>query len=88
MTDGVVQKSKAYENQSAEVPLKVVDVKQLRPRPQIRDQGVGGSNPLSPTNIFNNLQAFSRLPKTRCTRFCTGQNLKDQQADLLRGNNL
>ena len=22
----------------------------------VRDQGVGGSNPLSPTNIFNNLQ--------------------------------
>jgi hypothetical protein len=22
----------------------------------VRDQGVGGSNPLSPTNIFNNLR--------------------------------
>ncbi len=25
----------------------------------VRDQGVGGSNPLSPTNIFNNLAAVS-----------------------------
>jgi hypothetical protein len=24
----------------------------------VRDQGVGGSNPLSPTNIFNNLREF------------------------------
>jgi hypothetical protein len=22
----------------------------------VRDQGVGGSNPLSPTNVFNNLR--------------------------------
>jgi hypothetical protein len=25
----------------------------------VRDQGVGGSNPLSPTNKINNLQKFS-----------------------------
>ena len=24
----------------------------------VRDQGVGGSNPLSPTNIFNKIQPF------------------------------
>jgi hypothetical protein len=24
----------------------------------VRDQGVGGSNPLSPTNVFNNLQEY------------------------------
>jgi hypothetical protein len=28
----------------------------------VRDQGVGGSNPLSPTIIFNNLQSISGSP--------------------------
>ena len=28
----------------------------------VRDQGVGGSNPLSPTNSFNETQAISGLP--------------------------
>src|SRR5579884_2391740 len=36
----------------------------------VRDQGVGGSNPLSPTNIFNDLNAFLVLPSQRCRRFC------------------
>lgn len=27
-----------------------------------RDQGVGGSNPLSPTNLFNDLQLTSGMP--------------------------
>ena len=26
----------------------------------VRDQGVGGSNPLSPTNIFNKISLFDR----------------------------
>ena len=30
----------------------------------VRDQGVGGSNPLSPTNLFNNLHEISGLPPT------------------------
>jgi hypothetical protein len=29
----------------------------------VRDQGVGGSNPLSPTIIFNNLQSLPGSPK-------------------------
>ena len=29
--------------------------------PQIRDQGVGGSNPLSPTNLVSNFQEQQRL---------------------------
>jgi hypothetical protein len=28
----------------------------------VRDQGVGGSNPLSPANLFNHLQPISGLP--------------------------
>src|ERR1039457_4065150 len=36
----------------------------------VRDQGVGGSNPLSPTNFFNNLNAFLVFPSHRCRRFC------------------
>src|ERR1044071_794128 len=30
----------------------------------VRDQGVGGSNPLSPTNLFNHLQLISGVPST------------------------
>ena len=30
----------------------------------VRDQGVGGSNPLSPTNIFNNLNDTSGFTAT------------------------
>jgi len=30
----------------------------------VRDQGVGGSNPLSPTNKINNLHRFPGSPKT------------------------
>ena len=30
----------------------------------VRDQGVGGSNPLSPTNLFNDLRAVSDFPST------------------------
>ena len=33
-------------------------------------RGVGGSNPLSPTNIFNNLSAFLVFPSHYCRRFC------------------
>jgi hypothetical protein len=36
----------------------------------VRDQGGGGSNPLSPTNSFNNLHAILVLPSHRCGRFC------------------
>jgi hypothetical protein len=28
----------------------------------VRDQGVGGSNPLSPTNLFNHINCISGLP--------------------------
>ena len=31
----------------------------------VRDQGVGGSNPLSPTNIFKQIQAFQRPQNSR-----------------------
>jgi hypothetical protein len=30
----------------------------------VRDQGVGGSNPLSPTNIFKHLNITSGFPST------------------------
>ena len=30
----------------------------------VRDQGVGGSNPLSPTNLFKHLNATSGFPST------------------------
>src|SRR5690349_5347390 len=30
----------------------------------VRDQGVGGSNPLSPTNFFKNLKRTSGFPST------------------------
>ena len=36
----------------------------------VRDQGVGGSNPLSPTNYFNNFCAFLVFPSHHCRRFC------------------
>src|ERR1700680_1338680 len=35
----------------------------------VRDQGVGGSNPLSPTNLFNNFQT------TSCTKNRAGLHL-------------
>ena len=35
-------------------------MRQLLPNLLIRDQGVGGSNPLSPTNIFSRLQTSSK----------------------------
>ena len=36
----------------------------------VRDQGVGGSNPLSPTNVFNSLRQFSSRPKIHCSQNC------------------
>ena len=33
-----------------------------KPRNLVRDQGVGGSNPLSPTNVFNHLQTTDLNP--------------------------
>ena len=30
----------------------------------VRDQGVGGSNPLSPTNVFEETRALKQLPAT------------------------
>ena len=47
----------------------------------VRDQGVGGSNPLSPTIFFNNLQPFSSRLKIQCRRFCSGESLQVQQVD-------
>ena len=35
----------------------------------VRDQGVGGSNPLSPTIFFNNLQPFSPIKKSNVDDF-------------------
>ena len=46
----------------------------------VRDQGVGGSNPLSPTNCFQSLAPESQLPNrplwfyTRCSRVPTRVN--------------
>ncbi len=51
----------------------------------VRDQGVGGSNPLSPTNIFNSLQPFYPKQKIRCRRICSGQSLQVQQVENLNG---
>jgi hypothetical protein len=36
----------------------------------VRDQGVGGSNPLSPTNLFKQISSTSGFPSQRCGRFC------------------
>ena len=41
----------------------------------VRDQGVGGSNPLSPTNKINSLQTLYLGQKIRCRRFCSGDFL-------------
>jgi hypothetical protein len=46
----------------------------------VRDQGVGGSNPLSPTNIINNVQTFSSRLKIQCRRFCSGESLQVPQS--------
>ena len=35
----------------------------------VRDQGVGGSNPLSPTKVFKGLQSFWNFQKINCSRF-------------------
>ena len=45
----------------------------------LREQGVGGSNPLSPTIFFNNLPPFHPATKSRCRRFCSGESLRVQQ---------
>jgi len=49
-----------------------------RPKPEhlVRDQGVGGSNPLSPTNKINNLQNHGPDP------LVLAQVLKYQRAHL------
>ena|SRR5271157_1143651 len=39
----------------------------------VRDQGVGGSNPLSPTNYFNNLPATSGFAATSLVDFVDGR---------------
>ena len=49
----------------------------------VRDQGVGGSNPLSPTIIFNNLQSFHLTGKFHCRRFCGGESLKNSEEGYL-----
>src|SRR5271166_1897829 len=49
----------------------------------VRDQGVGGSNPLSPTNHFNNLSAFLVLPSQHCRRFCRRSRLSGFSARIL-----
>jgi hypothetical protein len=40
----------------------------------VRDQGVGGSNPLSPTNIFKDITALLDFRLHRCSRFCRRSN--------------
>ena len=39
----------------------------------VRDQGVGGSNPLSPTNLFKYLTALSVFRLHQCSRIVDGQ---------------
>ena len=41
----------------------------------VRDQGVGGSNPLSPTNLFNKIQPFRNPEKSHCRQFCNSDFL-------------
>src|SRR5271157_6028547 len=36
----------------------------------VRDQGVAGSNPVSPTNFFNEIQPFAERLKIDCSRKC------------------
>ena len=55
------------------------------PRNLVRDQGVGGSNPLSPTIKINNLQPFYPDQEIQCRRFCSGQSLQVQQTKASRG---
>ena len=39
-------------------------------RNRVRDQGVAGSNPVSPTIFFNEIQPFPERLKIDCSRFC------------------
>ena len=45
----------------------------------VRDQGVGGSNPLSPTNVFNKLKALFRFDEFPQCRFRDCESLIDPQ---------
>ena len=36
----------------------------------VRDQGVGGSNPLSPTNVFNEINSISGIPVASRRQIC------------------
>ena len=47
----------------------------------VRDQGVGGSNPLSPTNNFNTLQTLNKL-KNRPS-VCSPGSLVSEGASFL-----
>ena len=46
---------------------------------RIRDQGVGGSNPLSPTNLFNKFQPFWVFARFCWCRFCDCESLTNPQ---------
>src|ERR1017187_760642 len=54
----------------------------------VRDQGVGGSNPLSPTIIINNLQMFYRNSEIQCRRFCSGQSLQVPRSRIPEGTSM
>jgi hypothetical protein len=41
----------------------------------VRDQGVGGSNPLSPTNFFKHLKPFWIAAYSAVVNFVDGQSL-------------
>jgi hypothetical protein len=49
-------------NQTVEAPLKSLSNNEIGCGHPSLNQGVGGSNPLFPTNLFNNLQSISGLP--------------------------
>jgi hypothetical protein len=47
----------------------------------VRDQGVGGSNPLSPTNCFSNTCQISRVYFARNTVFSQRQRFQGLHSD-------
>jgi len=64
-----------FNNRAAKGSTESLRINSIRPifnnlRNPVRDQGVGGSNPLSPTNIFKQIQTFCELRKTACRQNC------------------
>ena len=48
----------------------------------VRDQGVGGSNPLSPTNIYNEIQAISGMTPRGAGDFVAAKTSEINEKDF------